>query len=41
MIKKANGRRTIQQIFFNEDHIGGYKELRELEKKGELLNKVK
>ena len=41
MIKKANGRRTIPQIFFNEDHIGGYKELRELEKKGELLNKVK
>ena len=41
MIKKANGRRTIPQKFFNEDHIGGYQELRELEKKGELLNKVK
>ena len=41
MIKKANGRKTIPQIFFNEDHIGGYQELRELEKKGELLNKVK
>ena len=41
MIKKANGKRTIPQIFFNEDHIGGYQELRELEKKGELLNKVK
>ena len=41
MVKKANGRRTIPQIFFNEDHIGGYQELRELEKKGELLNKVK
>ena len=41
MIKKASGRRTIPQIFFNEDHIGGYQELRELEKKGELLNKVK
>ena len=41
MIKKANGRRTIPQIFFKEDHIGGYQELRELEKKGELLNKVK
>ena len=41
MIKKANGRRTIPQIFFNEDHFGGYQELRELEKKGELLNKVK
>ena len=41
MIKKANGRRTIPQIFFDEYHIGGYQELRELEKKGELLNKVK
>ena len=41
MVKKASGRRTIPQIFFNEDHIGGYQELRELEKKGELLNLVK
>ena len=41
MIKKANGRRTIPQIFFNEDHIGGYQELRELEKKGELINLLK
>ena len=41
MVKKASGRRTIPQIFFNEDHIGGYQELRELEKKAELLNKVK
>ncbi len=41
MIKKANGRRTIPQIFFNEDHIGGYQELRELEKKGDLLNLLK
>ena len=23
MIKKANGRRTIPQIFFNDQHIGG------------------
>ena len=41
MIKKANGKRTIPQIFFNEDHIGGYQELRELEKKGELNNLLK
>ena len=41
MVKKANGRRTIPQIFFNDHHIGGYQELRELEKKGELLNIVK
>ena len=37
MIKKSNGRRTIPQIFFDDQHIGGYQELRELEKKGDLL----
>ena len=37
MIKKSNGRRTITQIFFDEDHIGGYQELRELEKSGNLI----
>ncbi len=36
MIKKANGKRTIPQIFFNDQHVGGYVELRELEKNGEL-----
>ena len=41
MLKKSNGRQTIPQIFFNELHIGGYEELRALEKKGELLNLVK
>ena len=41
MIKKANGRRTIPQIFFDEDHIGGYQELRALEKSGELKEKIK
>ena len=41
MIKKSNGRRTIPQIFFNEYHVGGYEELRALEKKGELLNLIK
>ena len=33
MTKKANGRRTIPQIFFDDYHVGGYTELRELEKK--------
>ena len=37
MIKKSNGKRTIPQIFFDEDHIGGYQELRELEKSGKLI----
>ena len=41
MIKKANGKRTIPQIFFDDLHVGGYQELRELEKKGELLNLIK
>ena len=41
MLNKSNGKRTIPQIFFNELHIGGYEELRALEKKGELLNLVK
>ena len=36
MVKKSNGKRTIPQIFFNEYHVGGYEELRALEKKGEL-----
>ena len=41
MIKKANGKRTIPQIFFDNFHVGGYVELRELEKKGELINLLK
>ncbi len=41
MIKKANGKRTIPQIFFDNYHVGGYQELRELEKSGELLNLIK
>ena len=41
MIKKANGKRTIPQIFFNDRHIGGYTEVRALEKEGELLNLLK
>ena len=41
MIKKANGKRTIPQIFFDNDHIGGYQELRNLEKNGELISSLK
>ena len=36
MIKKANGKRTIPQIFFGEKHIGGYDEVRALEKENKL-----
>jgi len=38
MIKKANGKRTIPQIFFDDHHVGGYVELRELEKTGKLFS---
>ena len=41
MLKKTNGKRTIPQIFFDKNHIGGYVELRELEKKGSLLKLLK
>ena len=41
MIKKANGKRTIPQIFFDAHHVGGYQELRALEKSGELKNLIK
>ena len=41
MIKKANGKRTIPQIFFNEKHIGGYQELRALEVSGKLFSYLK
>ena len=40
MTKKANGMRTIPQIFFDDHHVGGYMELRELEKSGELLSSL-
>ena len=36
MIKKANGKRTIPQIFFDDKHIGGYDEVRTLEKENKL-----
>ena len=36
MIKKANGKKTIPQIFFDDQHIGGYDEVRELEKANKL-----
>ena len=38
MTKRANGRRTIPQIFFDDYHVGGYQELRELEKTGKLFS---
>ena len=41
MIKKANGKRTIPQIFFDDLHVGGYVELRALEKENKLIDLLK
>ncbi len=41
MIKKSNGRRTIPQIFFDDYHVGGYQELRALEKEEKLESLLK
>ncbi len=41
MIKKTKGKRTIPQIFFNEYHVGGYQELRTLEKENKLQDLLK
>ena len=41
MIKKANGKRTIPQIFFDDQHIGGYDEIRALEKENKLRDLLK
>ena len=40
MINKAGGKRTIPQIFFEDHHVGGYQELRELEKSGNLFKSL-
>ncbi|AEP09969.1 glutaredoxin 3 [Micavibrio aeruginosavorus] len=36
MLGRANGRRTIPQIFINDAHIGGCDDLHALDSKGEL-----
>ena len=41
MLSKSNGKRTIPQIFFNDLHVGGYEELRALEKENKLENLLK
>ena len=41
MIKRANGKRTIPQIFFDDQHIGGYDEVRALEKENKLQDLLK
>ena len=41
MIKKSNGRKTTPQIFFDDQHIGGYEEVRALEKENKLQDLLK
>lgn len=36
MMSKAQGRRTVPQIFINDYHVGGYDDLALLDKEGKL-----
>lgn len=36
MVERAHGLRSVPQIFINERHIGGFDELNELNRRGEL-----
>ena len=36
MIERANSRRTVPQIFINDEHIGGCDDLYALERSGQL-----
>lgn len=36
MVQRANGRRTVPQIFVGDTHVGGYTELAALERRGKL-----
>jgi glutaredoxin 3 len=38
MIARAAGRRTVPQIFIDNDHVGGYVELRALADRGGLAH---
>jgi glutaredoxin 3 len=36
MTQRANGRRTVPQIFVGQTHVGGYDDLAALERQGKL-----
>jgi glutaredoxin 3 len=36
MITRANGRRTVPQIFIGETHVGGYDDMAALDRRGAL-----
>jgi glutaredoxin 3 len=39
-LRQATGRRTVPQIFIGDEPIGGFEELRELDRSGELDKKL-
>ena len=36
MAQRANGRRSLPQIFINDNHIGGFDDIHALERQGKL-----
>ena len=36
MVKRANGKRTVPQIFINNNHVGGYDDLATIAANGDL-----
>ncbi|RYE43351.1 MAG: glutaredoxin 3 [Hyphomicrobiales bacterium] len=36
MVLRANGRRTVPQIFVGETHVGGYDDMAALDRRGQL-----
>jgi len=36
MLERSNGQRTVPQIFINDQHIGGYSDLAQLDYAGDL-----
>ena len=36
MIARANGRRTVPQIFIGDTHVGGYDDMAALDRRGQL-----
>lgn len=36
MTQRANGRRTVPQIFIGDTHVGGYDDIAALERRGQL-----
>ena len=36
MMQRANGRRTVPQIFIGETHVGGSDDIHELDRRGQL-----